>query len=85
MQVQELLAILVAADQSYKEALALAQDQGAEMFKTIRAERNMTQRALADALQIDFTTVSKIENGHIRPGKPVLRRLAAWLKEQPVG
>lgn len=83
MQAHELLDLLASSERTYREALQQIQAQGAELFKTIRAEHKLTQRQLADILKVDFSFISKVENSHIRPGKPVLARLAKWLSENP--
>ncbi len=81
MQSRELLHLLISTEQSYKEAVRQIQAQGAALFKAIRAEHRLTQRQLADILNVDFTFISKVENGYMRPGKPVLTRLATWIDQ----
>jgi predicted transcriptional regulator len=85
MHAQELLNLLASSERTYRDALQQIQAQGAELFKAIRTEYSLTQRQLADILSVDFSFISKVENGHIRPGKPVLARLATWLEEQSHG
>lgn len=86
MVADELLRLLIEAEKTYHESLDRVQSQGAELFKSVRAEHHLTQRQFADALEVDFSFISKVENGHMRPGKPVLSRLAVWLLSQrPVG
>jgi DNA-binding XRE family transcriptional regulator len=81
MFTDELLRLLIEAEKTYRESLDLVQSQGAELFKSVRAEHHLTQRQLADALKVDFSFISKVENGHMRPGKPVLQRLAVYLAD----
>jgi HTH-type transcriptional regulator, competence development regulator len=38
-----------------------------KLLKTLRLEKKITQRALADLVGIDFTYISKIENGTMEP------------------
>lgn len=81
MTANELLQQLIDAERMYKAVLHQVQEQGAELFKAVRNERRLTQRQLAEALGVDFSFISKVENGHLRPGKPVLQRLAAFLTD----
>jgi DNA-binding XRE family transcriptional regulator len=81
MEAHELLNLL-ASERAYRETLQQIQAQGAELFKAIRAEHSLTQRQLADILSVDFSFISKVENGHLRPGKPVLTRLAKWIESR---
>ena len=82
MTANDLLQRLIDAERVYKAVLHQVQEQGAELFKAVRNERGLTQRQLADALGVDFSFISKVENGHLRPGKPVLQRLAAFLVDE---
>lgn len=48
-----------------------------ERIRQLRKEHHMTQRELADLVSIDFTYLSKIENGHgVPPAEATIRRLA---------
>jgi transcriptional regulator with XRE-family HTH domain len=38
-----------------------------ELLKSLRKERKISQRALAEKVGIDFTYISKMENGSIEP------------------
>lgn len=82
MTASDLLQRLISAERTYREALHAVQDDGARLFKETRQQYKLTQRDFATLIGVDFTFVSKVENGHMRPGKPVLSRLAAWLSEQ---
>lgn len=79
MQASELLQQLIDAERQYRDVLKQVQTHGAELFKAVRQEHGLTQREFADILEVDFSFISKVENGHIRPGKPVLSRLVRWL------
>jgi len=50
------------------------------LFKEARKANGLSQRALADLLGVDFTYISKIENGHLRPGMPTVRKFGEWLR-----
>lgn len=82
MTIEDVLQQLIEAQQTYRKALDSVQAQGPELFKSVRQQYGLTQRDLASALKVDFSFISKVENGHLRPGKPVLQRLAAYLAEQ---
>lgn len=82
MDALTLLQQLRDAEQAYRVALQGIQQHGSELFKAVRNEHHLTQRQLAEVLHVDFTFISKIENGHMRPGKPVLERLGAFLLDQ---
>ena len=57
-----------AADNNRK-ARELLFDNLPKYMKQIRRMSNrMTQRQLAEALGVDHSYISKIENGHLRPG-----------------
>src|ERR1044072_2325787 len=51
-------------------------------IKELRKEKGLTQRELADAVGIDFTYLSKIENGNLpySPSVATLKRLAGRLE-----
>jgi transcriptional regulator with XRE-family HTH domain len=50
-------------------------------LKAKRGELKLSQRALATSLGVDFSYVSKLENGHEEPpSEETLRRLAVELK-----
>jgi transcriptional regulator with XRE-family HTH domain len=82
MSTEELLQQLIDAQQAYRTALDTVQAQAPDLFKSIRQQYSLTQRDFAAALSVDFSFISKVENGHLRPGKPVLQRLATYLTEQ---
>lgn len=82
MQASEMLRQLVQAERTYRDTLLTIQALGPELFRSVREEHKLTQRQLADILHVDFSFISKVENGHIRPGKPVLERMAQWLNEE---
>jgi ribosome-binding protein aMBF1 (putative translation factor) len=89
MDVDELMARLERATREYRAAHAAVQEHGAAVVKAARQQLGMTQRELAERLGVDHSYVSKIENGHIRPGRPFLAALAVVLarrkQEEEVG
>jgi HTH-type transcriptional regulator, competence development regulator len=52
-----------------------------DTIKTLRKQREMTQRELADALGVNFTYISKIESGKIEvlPSEELIRNIARVL------
>jgi HTH-type transcriptional regulator, competence development regulator len=51
-----------------------------ERVRELRKAQGMSQRELADRAGIDFTYLSKIENGHMEPpSEQVIRRVAEEL------
>lgn len=77
---QDLLTQLVETSAAYQAAVKRAQEQGPDLVRTARKQLGLTQRALAEKLGVDYTYISKIENGHSRPSKPVLAALAELLR-----
>ena len=57
-----------------------------ERLRQLRKEKNLTLRGLAEAAGIDFTYLSKIENGKAgySPGADTIRALAAVLEADPL-
>jgi transcriptional regulator with XRE-family HTH domain len=53
-----------------------------ERLRELRKERRLTLRALAEAVHVDFTYLSKIENGKVGylPGADTIRALAEALE-----
>jgi len=53
-----------------------------EIIKELRKQRGMTQRELADQLQVNFTYISKIENDKLEvlPSEDLIRRMAEVLE-----
>jgi len=45
-------------------------------LRTWRIHKGMNQRDAAKALGIDFTYISKIENGHLEPSVSLIERMA---------
>lgn len=82
MSTEDILQQLIEAQQVYRKALDVVQAQAPDLFKSIRQQYSLTQRDLASALKVDFSFISKVENGHLRPGKPVLQRLVFYLEER---
>jgi DNA-binding XRE family transcriptional regulator len=69
------------ARRNYEAATARAQQEAPALFKGVREAHDLTQRELAEILDVHWTYLSKIENGHMVPGKPTLERLEAYLKQ----
>ena len=82
ISIELILQQLINAQRAYRASLDAIQAQAPELFKSIRKQRNLTQRELAFLIAVDFSFISKVENGHMRPGRPVLARLAAYLSEE---
>lgn len=53
-----------------------------DRIKELRKRQHMTQRELADALGVNFTYISKIENGKVRhlPSEDLIRHMAHILE-----
>lgn len=64
----------------YSELLKEFHKEAPQLFREARKARGWSQRALADLLEVDYTYISKIENGHIRPGLPTVRKFGKLLK-----
>lgn len=55
-----------------------------EILKTLRKEKKITQRKLAELVGIDFTYISKIESGAMDPpAEDKIVKIAEVLGEQP--
>ena len=50
-----------------------------DWFKTIRANRGLTQADIAGMASVDVTTISKIELGERQPSVEVAKRIATVL------
>ena len=48
-------------------------------LRTLRREQGLTQRQLAELVDLDFTYLSKLENGADVPGEKAVERLAGAL------
>lgn len=57
-----------------------------EKLRELRKAKEFTLRALADAVQVDFSYLSKIENGKsgYLPGADLIRSLAQTLETDPL-
>ena len=61
-----------------------AQETFGETIKRLRREQGLTQRQLAGELKIDFTYLSKLENGRgEKPSEKLVRGLAKRLRADP--
>lgn len=76
MSMEELLQRLVIADRAYRAVIKEAQAEGGALVREARTSLGLTQRELAAKMRVNFTYVSKIENGKQAPSKPFLRHLA---------
>jgi transcriptional regulator with XRE-family HTH domain len=49
-----------------------------ETLKRLRKERQITQRDLAERVRVDFTYISKMENGKLQnyPSEEIIRKIA---------
>jgi len=47
----------------------------AEKFRIIRKDKNLTQQALADILNVKKQNVSNVENGHQKPTFELMKKL----------
>lgn len=56
-----------------------------ERVKELRTKERITQRQLAEILDVNFTYISKIENDRLEapPSERLIRRLALVLKTEP--
>jgi transcriptional regulator with XRE-family HTH domain len=54
---------------------ALVEKPGYALFREMRERSGMTLRAAAPRLGIDFTYLSKVENGHERPSDALVRKM----------
>ncbi len=53
-------------------------------LRGLRRAQRLTQQQLADAIGVDFTYLSKIENGRVDPpSEAAIRHLAAVLEADP--
>jgi transcriptional regulator with XRE-family HTH domain len=84
MNIEELLQRLVVADREYRLAIKEAQAYGGKLVKEARTSLGLTQRELATKLRVDFTYISKVENGHQAPSKALLRHLAQLMAGEEI-
>ena len=80
----DLLAQLLTAERVYRNVVKAARDQGGPLVRQARRDLAMTQRALAHALGVSHTYISKIEHGHAPVSRLLLGRLARLLAGLPV-
>jgi ribosome-binding protein aMBF1 (putative translation factor) len=76
-----LLKELVESERCYRSALSRCQGRAPEIFRSVRDQLGMSQRRIAERLGICHTYVSKIENGRLTPGFPVMANLGRMLEE----
>ena len=76
MDATDLLQQLLEADREYRAALRAVQDHGGTVLRAARQTLGLSQRGLAELMGVNFTTISKIENGHLPMGRPFVAKLA---------
>ena len=79
-----LMARLLEAEEVYESVTREAGSQGGPLVRQARRDLAMTQRALAHALGVSHTYISKIEHGHAPVSRLLLGRLARLLAGLPV-
>jgi ribosome-binding protein aMBF1 (putative translation factor) len=75
MDTSKMIASLVATEEAYTRALNDCLNNAPNIFKQARSKLAISQREMAKRLDCDHTYISKIENGHLNPGKPLLKKL----------
>lgn len=50
------------------------------LFRETRKLYGLSQRALAEILEVDFTYISKIENGKLKPGMPTVHKFGQFIR-----
>jgi ribosome-binding protein aMBF1 (putative translation factor) len=76
-----LLDDLIAAEAAHKAARERVKERAGDIFKTTRAALgDITRRELARRLGVDFTYVSKMENGDVEPRRPIVGKMAGLLR-----
>jgi DNA-binding XRE family transcriptional regulator len=78
----QLISDLIIAEKKYMCSLERCQIQGAEIFKETRKRFGWSQRELAALLGCNHTYLSKIENGHLKPGILILIKLGKLINQQ---
>lgn len=63
-------------------AQQLQEEAGPALFR-LRSRGGWTQRELATLLDCDFTTISRIERGHMVPGKPLMLKIVRLATNNP--
>lgn len=69
------------AENRYYELLREFFREAPRLFRESRKAYGLSQRALAEILGVDFTYISKIENGQLKPGMPTVRKFGQFLRE----
>jgi predicted transcriptional regulator len=76
---------LIKAEAEYRSAIKELQEESPTLLFDIRVHLKLTQRELADRLGVDFSYISKIENGHMKLSRPMLMKLRALVTEADDG
>lgn len=84
MNLAERIERLDSLERKYSAALAFFFRDAPKLFREARKANGWSQRALAELLEVDYTYISKIENGHLRPGLPTVRKFGELLKKAGV-
>lgn len=56
-----------------------------QVLKLARKTQNLTLRELADLSEVDYTTLSRIENGHIDPPARTVKAITEALGKSMAG
>lgn len=67
-------------ERKYRKLLEDFYEEAPDLFRDARMTLGLSQRALAEKLGVDFTYISKIENGQLKPGMPTVRKFGKLLK-----
>lgn len=57
-------------------------EEAPDLFREARMVLGLSQRALAEKLGVDYTYISKIENGQLKPGMPTVRKFGKLLRDK---
>jgi ribosome-binding protein aMBF1 (putative translation factor) len=66
----------------WNATLKLIKRDGAWVLKGMREKNGMTQREIADALGLDFTYISKVENGKAPLSVEMVKKLRKFIEER---
>lgn len=64
----------------YRAAQVIVKTSGGAFVKEARQRLNLTQRELAAHIGVDFSYISKVENGHALLSKDAIRAILALLE-----
>ena len=69
------------AETRYQDLLENFFKDAPKLFRETRKLYGLSQRALAEILGVNFTYISKIENGQVKPGMPTVRKFGQYVRE----